>query len=142
MSTPAVAALQAVLAAEDAAVYGYGVAGARLTGNGRAAAGRYWTRHRQARDTLTSMITARGATPVAAQAFYDLPFTVRDGATAAALAAHLEDGVTAAYLGLVGAGDRELRMFGALAMQAAAERAAYWRGGTEAFPGMPAPASR
>jgi hypothetical protein len=142
VSTPAVTALQAALAAEDAAIYGYGVAGAHLTGNSQATAERYWTGHRQARDTLTTMITARGATPVAAQAFYDLPFAVRNGATATALAAHLEDGVTAAYLGLVAVSDQQLRTFGALAMQAAAERAAYWRGGTEAFPGMPAAALR
>jgi Domain of unknown function (DUF4439) len=137
-----VSALQAALAAEDAAIYGYGVAGAHLSGGSHSAAEQYWTGHRQARDALTAMITARGATPVAALAYYDLPFAVTSGATAAALAAHLEDGVTAAYLGLVAVADQRLRTFGATAMQAAAERAAYWRGGTEAFPGLPASALR
>ena len=55
------------------------------------------------------------------------------------LAAYLEDGVTRAYLGLVAVSDRRLRMFGALAMQGPAERAAFWRGSTEAFPGLDAP---
>ena len=59
-------------------------------------------------------------------------------AEAVSLAIFLENGVTAAYLGLVGAGDAGLRRFGARAMQDAAIRATSWRGSTVAFPGMPA----
>jgi Domain of unknown function (DUF4439) len=135
---PAAAALQDALAAEDAAIYGYGVAGAHLSGNRKAAAERDWTEHNQARDTLTAMIAALGAAPVAAQAFYRLPFAVHDAASAMALAAYLEDGVTRAYLGVVAVSDQRLRTFGALAMQRAAERAAFWRGSTVAFPGLAA----
>jgi hypothetical protein len=135
-SAGAVSALQAALAAEHAAVFGYGVAGAHLNGSRQAAAVRYWTGHRQARDTLAAMITGLGATPVAARAFYRLPFAVRDAASAAALAAYLEEGLTRAYLGLVAVSDQQLRTFGALAMQDTARRAAFWRGGTEAFPGL------
>ena len=132
----AAAALQAALAAEDAAIFGYGVAGAYLSGSRKSAAEQDWTGHNEARDTLTAMISALGAAPVAAQAFYQLPFAVHDAATAMALAAYLEDGVTRAYLGLVAVSDQRLRMFGALAMQGSAERAAFWRGTTEAFPGL------
>ena len=132
----AVAALQAALAAEDAAIFGYGVAGAYLSGSRKSAAEQDWTGHNEAHDTLTAMISALGAVPVAAQAFYQLPFAVHDAATAMALAAYLEDGVTRAYLGLVAVSDQRLRMFGALAMQSSAERAAFWRGTTEAFPGL------
>jgi len=132
----AVAALQAVLAAENAAIFGYGVAGAHLTGSSLTAAGQDWTGHRVARDTLAAMISGLGAVPVAAQAFYQLPFRVHDAATATALAAYLEDGVTRAYLGLVAVGDQRLRHFGALATQRAAQRAAFWRGSTQAFPGL------
>jgi hypothetical protein len=135
-----VAALQAALAAEDAAVFGYGVAGAHLSGSRLAAAEQYWTGHNEARDTLTSMITSLGASPVAAQAFYQLPFAVRDATSAMALAAYLEDGVTRAYLGVVAVANTRLRGFGALAMQGPAQRAAYWRGSTEAFPGLAASA--
>jgi Domain of unknown function (DUF4439) len=39
----------------------------------------------------------------------------------------------------VAVSDQRLRTFGALAMQAAAGRAAFWRGTTEAFPGLEAP---
>jgi len=132
----AASALQAALAAEDAAIFGYGVAGAHLSGNRQSAAERYWTGHNKARDTLTAMISGLGALPVAAQAFYQLPFPVHDAASAMALAAYLEDGLTRAYLGIVAVSDQRLRTFGALAMQAAAQRAAFWRGTTEAFPGL------
>jgi len=135
---PALAALQGALAAEHAAIFGYGVAGAHLSGNRKSAAEQDWTGHNEARDSLAAMISALGAAPVAAQAFYRLPFRVHDAASATALAAYLEDGVTRAYLGLVAVSDQRLRTFGALAMQAAAERAAFWRGTTEAFPGLEA----
>jgi len=131
-----VQALQAALAAEDAAIFGYGVAGAHLSGNRKTAAEQDWTRHNEARDTLTAMISALGATPAAAQAYYQLPFEVQDAASAAKLAAYLEEGVTRAYLGIVAVSDKRLRTFGALAMQVPAERAAFWRGSTEAFPGL------
>jgi len=131
-----VSALQAALAAEDAAIFGYGVAGAHLTGTSQAAAERDWTGHHEARDALAAMISRLGAQPAAAQAFYQLPFRVHDAASARALAARLEDGVTRAYLGLVAVTDQGLRRFGAMAMQGAAQRAAFWRGSTEAFPGL------
>lgn len=129
-------ALQAALAAENAAIYGYGIAGSMLGGTDRASATADWTAHREARDTLEAMITKLGATPVAASAAYDLPFPVRDAQAARQLAAFLEDGVTRAYLGVVAVTDPTLRTFGALAMQPAAQRAAAWRGSTVAFPGM------
>jgi hypothetical protein len=132
----AVSALRAALAAEDAAIYGYGVAGAHLSGSRQAAAQQDWEGHNKARDTLTTMIYALGAQPVTAQAFYSFPFPVHNGTSAMALAAYLEDGVTRAYLGIVAVSDQRLRDFGALAMQSSAERAAYWRGSTQAFPGL------
>lgn len=137
-SKEAVAALQAALAAEDAAIFGYGVAGAHLSGNRKSAAEQDWTGHNEARDTLSAMISALGVAPTAGPAFYRLPFEVNDPASAAELAAYLEEGVTRAYLGLVAVSDQRLRTFGALAMQASAERAAFWRGTTEAFPGLEA----
>ena len=128
-----VPALQAALAAENAAIYGYGVAGAHLTGTSLARAEQDWTAHNQARDTLTAMIIRRGAAPAPAQAYYQLPFRVRDAA-GAVQPAYLEDGVTRAYLGLVAVSDQRLRRFGAMAMQEAAGRAVAWRGRTQAFP--------
>ena len=132
-----IAALQAALAAEHAAVYGYGVAGALMRGNDQGIAMSYWTLHQDARDTLTEMIIRLGATPVAASAAYTLPFAVDDAASARRLAVYLEDGVTRAYLGIVAVSDAGLRAFGALAMQGPANRATAWSGQTTAFPGMP-----
>jgi Domain of unknown function (DUF4439) len=137
----ALSALQTALGAEDAAIFGYGVAGAHLVGSNQSAAAQDWTGHNEARDTLAAMISALGAVPVAAQASYQLPFPVHDTASAMALAAYLEDGVTRAYLGVVAVSDVRLRNFGALAMQGSAQRAAYWRGNTQAFPGLEASGS-
>jgi hypothetical protein len=132
-----ISALQAALAAEHAAVYGYGVVGAMLAGSSRSLAHADWIAHQLARDTLEQMLLKLGATPVAASAAYQLPFPVTGEASAVRLAAALEDGVTRAYLGLVALTDRTLRSFGALAMQPPANRALAWRGTTVAFPGMP-----
>jgi Domain of unknown function (DUF4439) len=131
------AALQAALAAEHAAVYGYGVVGAMTTGASRSLAHADWLAHQDARDSLEQMLVKLGATPVAASPAYQLPFSVTGEASAVRLAATLEDGVTQAYLGLVAVTDRTLRSFGAQAMQAPANRAVAWRGSTVAFPGMP-----
>jgi hypothetical protein len=132
-----VAALQGALAAEHAAVYGYGVAGAMLTGSAQADARADWTAHQVARDTLEAALAKLGATPVAASPAYTLPFAVAGTASAGRLAAALEEGVTRAYLGLVAVSDPALRAFAAKAMQAAANRALAWSGSTVAFPGMP-----
>jgi hypothetical protein len=137
-----ISVLQAALAAEHAAVYGYGVVGALLAGTGQAGAGQAaarsdWTAHQVARDTLEAMLTRLGATPVAASPAYGLPFAVTGAASAKRLAAALEDGVTRAYLGVVAVDDPALRAFGATAMQVSANRAVAWRGSTVAFPGMP-----
>ncbi len=136
-STP-VAALQGALAAEHAAVYGYGVAGAMLAGTRQADARADWTAHQVARDTLVTMLNRLGASPVAASPAYRLPFAVTGGESAARLAAALEEGVTRAYLGLVAVSNPALRSFAAQAMQASANRALAWTGTTTAFPGMPA----
>jgi hypothetical protein len=138
VSAPGVAALQGALAAEHAAVYGYGVVGAMLSGTAQADARTDWTAHRIARDTLIMMLTKLGTTPVVASPAYELPFAVTDAQSAEKLAVALEDGVTRAYLGVVAVNDPALRAFGAQAMQATANRAVAWSGATTAFPGMPA----
>ncbi len=133
-------ALQAALAAEHAAVYGYGVAGAYLTGSQQATATTDWVAHQVARDDLESMLRSLGAQPAAAAVAYQLPAPVHSARDAAALAALLEDRVTTAYLGVVAVSAIAIREFGALQVRAAALRAAAWRGSTVAFPGMTAAA--
>jgi hypothetical protein len=137
-ASASVAALQGALAAEHAAVYGYGIVGAMLAGAEQGDARSDWTAHRVARDALVTMLTRLGATPVAASPAYELPFRVTSAKSAAKLAATLENGVTRAYLGLVAVSNPALRMYAAQAMQTSANRALAWSGTTTAFPGMPA----
>ena len=118
-------------------MYGYGVAGAHMSGYRQQVALSDWNAHRARRDQLVAMLTAQGAVPVAAAPAYRLPFPVFSAHTAATLAVALEDGVTRAYLGVVGQPAGGLRTFGALAMQDSAVRAAQWRNATVAFPGLP-----
>src|SRR5260221_13159231 len=66
-------ALQAALAAEHAAVYGYGVVGAYLTGSSRAAATADWGAHQGARDGLEAVLPASGPQPGPAAAAHRLP---------------------------------------------------------------------
>ena len=58
--TAATGALQSALAAEQAAVYGYGVVGAYLTGPMQSAAGADWLAHTDASNTIEAMLRASG----------------------------------------------------------------------------------
>lgn len=135
-------ALQAALAAEQAAVYGYGVVGAHLTGTKYAAAAADCVAHQRARDSLAAMIAQRRARPRPAAAAYRLPVKVTGAAAARTLAITLERQVTAAYLGLVAVPDQALRQFAARSMRDAAVRCARWGGRPQAFPGLPASSLR
>lgn len=142
MTAAVVAALQSALAAEHSACYGYGVVGAHLAvgSPALAAATADWLAHQQARDELTGMISNRRAQPAVAAVAYELPFSVTSAASAAQLAATMEDRVLQAYLSLVALREGDLRMFGAEQVRVSALRAQSWRGSTQAFPGLP-PAS-
>jgi hypothetical protein len=136
-SPQAIARLQAALAAEQAACYGYGVVGAYLSGPAAARAGADWVAHELARDSLTATIAAAGANPVPAAVAYRLPIQVHSAAQATALAVVLEERVAQAYIGLVGLTDPTLRALGARQLRSAALRATTWSHATAAFPGLP-----
>jgi hypothetical protein len=129
-------ALQTALTAEHAAIYGYGVVGAYLAGSMQATATSDWVAHQVARDRLEAVLRSLGAQPTAAAVAYQLPVPVRNASEAVALAVVLEDRIATAYLGLVALSNVSIRDFGAMQVQASAMRAAAWRGGTVAFPGM------
>ncbi|HVB45203.1 MAG TPA: ferritin-like domain-containing protein [Streptosporangiaceae bacterium] len=133
-----IAALQQALAAEQAASYGYGVVGAHLAGARYLQAAADCVAHDRARDRLTRLLIALGATPRAAAVAYKLPVTVSTKADAVLLAITLEGEVMAAYLDLVPAADPALRIVAATGMQDAAIRAAGWGGYPQAFPGFAA----
>jgi len=129
-------ALQAALAAEHAAVYGYGVVGGRIREERRAEARAAYDAHRARRDALAREVRDLGGKPVAAAAGYALPFAVTDSESAARLAAELEDRVAGVYSDLVRAAEGQRRGTAAAALREAAVRAVRWRGGSVAFPGL------
>ncbi|WP_328355738.1 ferritin-like domain-containing protein [Streptomyces sp. NBC_00445] len=129
-------ALQAALAAEHAAVYGYGVVGGRIDEGRRTEARAAYDAHRARRDALARAVRELGGTPVAAAAGYALPFAVPDSSTAVRLAAELEDRVAGVYSDLVRATDGTRRRTAAEALREAAVRAVRWRGESVAFPGL------
>ncbi len=97
-------ALQAVMAAEHAAVYAYGVVGARLNGTpyeGAAAAG--YNAHRARRAAISLLVTRAGAQPTPAAVAYQLGSPVTTSTQARALAAQVERRLEAVYVQLVGA---------------------------------------
>lgn len=137
-----IAALQAALAAEQAASYGYGIVGSHLSGSRFTAATADCVAHERARDSLTGMIAARGGQPRPAAAAYQLPITVTTNKQAITLAIMLEQQAAAAYLGLVAVSDPALRTLAADNMRDAAVREARWSGRSRAFPGLPASSLR
>jgi hypothetical protein len=138
------AALREALAAEHAAVWGYGVVGAALEGDARPPATAAESTHRDVRDRVTALLDERGADPVPAEGAYRLPFPVLSAVDAAALAVVLEDGVAAAWVRVLDqAADRAVREYAVGCLTDAEARAVSWRAAagqspvTTAFPGLP-----
>jgi hypothetical protein len=129
-------AAQAALAAEHAAVYGYGVVGGRVAAAREAAAKQAYDAHRARRDALGRTVADLGGKPVAAAAAYELPFPVTDSAGAVRLAAFLEGRVAGAYGDLVRVATGGVRQDAAAGLREAAVRAVHWSGGSVAFPGL------
>jgi hypothetical protein len=137
-------ALRAVVAAEHAAVWGYGVVGAALGPQARAAAAAAEAAHRDVRDQVTALLDQRRADPVQAKGGYALPFPVLSAIDASALAVVLENGVAAAWVRVIDqAAERSTRELAVGVLTAAEVRAVGWRvaaGQTpvnKAFPGLP-----
>ncbi|MFJ3926933.1 ferritin-like domain-containing protein [Streptomyces sp. NPDC090022] len=129
-------AAQAALAAEHAAAYGYGVIGARVAAERANEAREAHGGHLARRDALTRTVRELGGVPRPSEAAYALPFELRAPADAVRLAAEIEERVAGAYSDLVRAAEGPLRREAADALSRAAVRAARWRGGGVAFPGL------
>lgn len=136
MTPPEVEALQRALAGEHAAVYGYGVAGARLSGPARGGARAGYDAHLARRDQLTGLLVDAGQVPVPAEPAYELP-SVGTAAEAVALALGIEERLGVVYGDVVAAAGGFVRELAARALQDTAVRAAGWRGGSVPFPGQP-----
>ena len=81
-------ALQAVLAAEHAAVYGYGVVGGRVGEDRSSEARAAYDAHRARRDALAREVRGLGAEPVAASAGYSVELVETDPAARGRIAPH------------------------------------------------------
>lgn len=135
-------ALQGCLAAEHAAVYGYGVVGgvlAGLTAVGSAArelAATSYVEHRRRRDDLTIRIAGLDADPVAAEPAYDLDGRVASIADCRDLARLLEQRCAQTYADTVSRSVGDDRALAAHSLTACAVRQTAWGARPEAFPGI------
>ncbi|MFG2825215.1 ferritin-like domain-containing protein [Kitasatospora sp. NPDC048365] len=137
--SPQATALQSALAAEHAAVYGYGVVGALLPVGPQREDGRAsYAAHQARRDGWQRLLANGGVSPTAAAPGYRLPFAVKDAAGAKQLAAYIETQLTGAYVELTGTSTGALRAEGAAALRETALRAVHWGAELPALPGMPA----
>lgn len=125
--TTATEALATALAAEHAAIFGYGALGARLDRSTQGAAREAETAHRGRRDAVALRIAAAGGTPPAAAPAYQLPFAVTDRASALRLAIALEEGAAQAWRHALSATSGEERKFALDALIDCAVRATRWR---------------
>jgi uncharacterized protein DUF4439 len=135
----AVSALQDCLAAEHAALYGYGVVGSVLSASSHPADKRYaaasYVAHRARRDSLSTAIHQLGATAVAAEPVYATPFAVSDVADCHRLARRLEHRTAATYSFAIAETHGDLRRVLADGLTDAAVREVRWGGPVTAFPG-------
>lgn len=129
-------AVQAALRAEHAAVYGYGVVGGKVGEERQAEAQAAYDAHRARRDALARAVRDLDGKPESAAAAYALPFPVTDADAAVQLAVELEERVAGVYSDVVRAAEGARRRDAAQALREAAVRAARWRGGSVAFPGL------
>jgi hypothetical protein len=134
--------LVTLVAAEHAAVYGYGVLGARLDDARRRTAQIAYDSHRARRDQLAAAVRAAGGTAPAPLPAYDV--TVANPRGAVELAVRLEEGLSVRWRDLVAeTDDVALRRLAIAGLQETAVRAAQWRKTagitpvTVALPGTP-----
>jgi hypothetical protein len=136
--------LAAALAAEEAAIYAYGLIGVNLTGEGAQDEARSTeAAHRARRDVLVARLAQLRASTAPAPAGYQLPFPVTDHSSALKLAIAVEDGVAAAWRAALPTTRDADRGTAVDALTDAAVRATRWRRlaavtpVTVPFPGRP-----
>lgn len=136
--TAYVDALQAALAGEHAAVYGYGVIGGRLragTALQARAAGSYRL-HRTRRDSLIGRIAADGTTPVQARAGYALPRPVTNEASAAVVAREMERRLCTLYSAAIAVAAPAQRAYAVDGVLSCSAQELLWGAPSSALPGL------
>jgi hypothetical protein len=134
-------AVQQCLAAEHAAVYGYGVVGGVLADIAEAGGLRTYTQecydaHRARRDALTELLTGSGQTPVAAHPAYRLPGPVVGTSGCTALGRQIERRSAAVYAFTVSKTSDGTRAMAVDALTDCALRETGWGAEPRAFPGV------
>jgi hypothetical protein len=134
-------AVQQCLAAEHAAVYGYGVVGGVLADIAEAGGMRTYTQecydaHRARRDALTELLTGSGQTPVAAHPAYRLPGPVVGTSGCTALGRQIERRSAAVYAFAVSKTSDGTRAMAVDALTDCALRETGWGAEPRAFPGV------
>lgn len=137
--TPA-EALQQTLAGEHAAVYLYGVLGARVSVSAQP---QLWQRfrdaysaHRDQRDQLVAMVRASGVDPAAAEVSYELSNPARTPRQLQQTALEVEQRCAAVYAHMVGTTAGANRQWALHALVEAAVRQLGFGGDPEPFPGL------
>jgi uncharacterized protein DUF4439 len=140
----AVAAVQAALGAEHAALWVYGLVSAFLPDSYKAAVTEGTTAHRARRDATERLLADAGETPRSAEPAYVPPKPVKDQKSAIAVLVVAESDTTVAWRAVLErTDDRNLRRSALEALTAAAVRATRWRRADGqrpaalAFPGQP-----
>jgi hypothetical protein len=119
--------LPMALTAEHAAIFGYGVAGAHLTGAAQEAARAAETAHRARRDALVLLLAGTPTSAPPAAPAYALPFPVTDAASALRLAVHLEERTAAVWQRTLATTTGDQRRLALDGLTDCAVRATRWR---------------
>jgi hypothetical protein len=128
-------ALANVVAAEDAAVYGYGIVAGQLSGRAAGRARRALRAHEQMRDRWATALAETGEPVPAPQVAYALPFPVYTARAARQLAAVIDERLVGWYADLAAAGTSDERGEAVSWGRACATRAVVWGASPQAFPG-------
>jgi hypothetical protein len=134
-----VQALQLTLSGEHAAVYVYGVLGARVSASAHPAVAALllsaYTTHRARRDHLTGRVRAAGGRPVAAEVSYRLPDAARTVEELTRAALVIERRCASVYAAAVGSTAGVDRRWAVDALTDCAVRQLSFGGSPSSFPG-------
>ncbi len=128
------AAWAQVVSGEDAAVYAYSVAGARLGSEARRKALAGLDAHRANRDRAAAFIVAASATPPGSATAYELPIAVDSPQSARALLALVDNRLVGLYADAAEATTGPDRRWAARTAAECATRAVTWGAAPQAFP--------
>jgi hypothetical protein len=127
-------ALAALVQGEDAAIYAYSVAGARVTGGRRRRALTALDAHRANRDRAASLIVAANGIPPGSAVAYSLPAPVDSPAAARALMSLVDNGLVGLYADAAATLTDGDRRWAVLTAAGCATRAVSWGAEPQAFP--------